>query len=136
MQVRDIDATEAWWTRTFGYRVLMRRDLNGPAFESVSGVPGARSRMLRGLVAPDTELQFFWHSWRGPVTPNLLLSFEVRDAAAAHAALVGAGVTCTGAPVEFDNSWAFTTSDHDGLPIEIIQWKADVERYRFLPVGA
>ena len=43
--------------------------------------------------------------------------------------LTAAGVTCTSEPVEFDNSWAFTASDPNGLPIELIQWKPAAEPY-------
>ena len=129
VSVADLDATEAWWTAHFGFQPIMRRDIGGPEFEAVTGVQGAESRMVRGLVAPGAVLQLFWHNWRPPETPNVLLSFEVRDAAVAHEALAAAGVACQSPPVEFDNSWAFTAADPNGFPIEIIQWKADAEPY-------
>jgi catechol 2,3-dioxygenase-like lactoylglutathione lyase family enzyme len=128
VQVAELDATEQWWTRHFGFQPILRRDLGGPEFDAVTGVAGATSRMLRGLVA-GTVLQFFQHSWRAFTPPNVLVSFEVRDAGHAYARLTEAGVACTSAPVEFDNSWAFTAADPDGLPIELIQWKPPVEPY-------
>jgi catechol 2,3-dioxygenase-like lactoylglutathione lyase family enzyme len=129
IQVADLDATERWWTGHFGYQPIMRRDLGGPEFEAVTGIPGATSRMLRGIVAPNAVLQFFEHSWREMSAPGALISFEVRDAAEAHRRLAAAGVSCQSEPVEFDNSWAFTASDPNGIPIEIIQWKAAAEPY-------
>jgi catechol 2,3-dioxygenase-like lactoylglutathione lyase family enzyme len=129
VQVADLDATEQWWTEHFGFQPIIRRDLGGPDFEAVTQVPGATSRMLRGMVAPNAVLQFFEHSWREVTTPGALISFEVRDAAVAHARLVAASVACLSEPVEFDNSWAFTASDPNGLPIELIQWKPAVEPY-------
>jgi catechol 2,3-dioxygenase-like lactoylglutathione lyase family enzyme len=129
VSVPDLDVTERWWTAHFGYQPMMRRDLHGPQFEAVTGVAGAASRMVRGVVAPGTVLQFFWHNWRASEIPNVLLSFEVRDAAGAHDALTAARVMCQSPPVEFDNSWAFTAADLNGLPIEIIQWKLDVDPY-------
>jgi catechol 2,3-dioxygenase-like lactoylglutathione lyase family enzyme len=128
VQVADLDLTERWWTEHFGYQPIMRRDLGGAEFEAVTGVPGATSRMLRGLAA-GTVLQFFEHNWREFTTPTVLVSFEVRDAAEAHARLTSAGVPCQSAPVEFDNSWAFTAADPNGLPIELIQWKPAAEPY-------
>ena len=127
--VGDLDATVEWWTRIFGYQVVMRRDLSGPEFEEVAGTPGATSRMVRGVVAPGTVLQFFAHDWReaGPV--GALLSFEVRDVRRAHAELTAAGVPCTSEPVEFDNSTAFTATDPNGIAIELIQWAPDSEPY-------
>ena len=129
VQVADLDATERWWTEHFGFQPIIRRDLGGPEFEAVTQVPGATSRMLRGMVAPNAVLQFFEHSWREFTAPGALISFEVRDAAAAHARLLAAGVACASEPVEFDNSWAFTASDPNGLPIELIQWKPAAEPY-------
>jgi catechol 2,3-dioxygenase-like lactoylglutathione lyase family enzyme len=129
VSVPDLDETERWWTTHFGYQPFQRHDLHGPEFDAVTGVDGATSRSVRGIVAPGTVLQFFWHSWRPPETPNVLLSFEVRDAAVAYDALMAGGVACQSPPVEFYNSWAFTAADLNGLPFEIIQWKADVEPY-------
>jgi catechol 2,3-dioxygenase-like lactoylglutathione lyase family enzyme len=133
VQVADLDATEWWWTEHFGFQPIMRRDLAGPDFEAVTQVPGATSRMLRGMVAPGAVLQFFEHSWREVSAPGVLISFEVRDAACAHRRLVDAGVACQSEPIEFDNSWAFTASDPNGLPIEIIQWKPAAEPYTARP---
>jgi catechol 2,3-dioxygenase-like lactoylglutathione lyase family enzyme len=129
VSVPDLDATVQWWTTHFGYQPMMRLDLSGPEFEAVTGVEGAVSRAVRGVVAPGTILQLFWHNWRPAETPNVLLSFEVRDAALAYAALTAGRVVCQSPPVEFENSWAFTAADLNGLPIEIIQWKPHVEPY-------
>lgn len=129
VQVADLDATERWWTEHFGYQPIMRRDLGGPEFEAVTGIAGATSRMLRGVVAPGAVLQFFEHSWREVNAPAALISFEVRDAAEAHRRLSAAGVPCQSEPVEFDNSWAFTAADPNGLAIELIQWKPAAEPY-------
>jgi catechol 2,3-dioxygenase-like lactoylglutathione lyase family enzyme len=133
VQVRDLDATERWWTDHFGFQPIMRKDLGGPEFEAVTGIPGATSRMLRGIVAPGAVLQLFEHRWRDFSPPTVLVSFEVRDAAAAHAGLVAAGVPCQSEPVEFANSWAFTAADPNGLPIELIQWKPAEEPYTARP---
>jgi catechol 2,3-dioxygenase-like lactoylglutathione lyase family enzyme len=127
--VEDLDATVAWWTEVFGYQVIMSRDLGGPEFEAVTGVEGATSRMVRGVVAPGFILQFFSHSWRAAEPVHALLSFEVRDARCAHEALTAAGVRCQSEPVEFDNSLAFTAADLNGIPLELIEWKPDAEPY-------
>jgi catechol 2,3-dioxygenase-like lactoylglutathione lyase family enzyme len=127
--VADVDDTVAWWVRVFGYQIIMQRDLAGPAFEEVSGVKGAISRMVRGLVGPGMVLQFFEHNWREPEPVQALVSFEVRDARAAYGQLRSIGVECRSEPVEFENSFAFTTADPNGIPLELIQWKPDAEPY-------
>jgi hypothetical protein len=58
------------------------------------------------------------------------MSFEVRDAHSAHAALTQAEVGCRSDPVEFDTSIAFVIQDPDAHPIEIIEWKPSASPYR------
>ena len=112
-------------------------DLSGRMLaQAVTGTPGARSRLVRGLVAGNSVVQLFWHSWRTPSpAPRTLLSFEVRDARLAHRLLAEAGVAARSEPVEFDNSIAFVIEDPDGHPLEIIQWTPDATPYRAAPAG-
>ena len=131
LQVADLDRALAFYRSVLGMQTIFERDLEGPEFEAVTGTPGARSKLIRGLVAGNTVVQLFWHSWRAPAEENrTLLSFEVRDARAAYDALMAAGVPCQSEPVRFDNSLAFVVHDPDGHPIEIIQWTPDAAPYR------
>jgi catechol 2,3-dioxygenase-like lactoylglutathione lyase family enzyme len=131
LEVSDLERSLAFYRDVFGLQTVMERDLGGPEFEAVTGHPGARSRLVRGLIAGNSVVQIFWHSWREPASEKrTLLSFEVRDAPTAHAGLVAAGVSCRSEPVEFDNSIAFVIEDPDGHPIEIIQWKPAASPYR------
>ena len=131
LQVADLDRALTFYRRIFGMQVVFELNLEGAEFEAVTGTPGARSKLIRGLVAGNSIVQLFWHSWRVPKADHeTLMSFEVRDAAQAHRSLVEAGLECQSEPVEFGNSWAFTTRDPDGHPIEIIQWKPDASPYR------
>ena len=136
LQVADIDRALAFYRSAFGMQIVMERTLEGPEFEAVTGTPGARSKLVRGLVAGNAVVQLFWHSWREPKSEHqTLMSFEVRDAQAAHTALVKSGIACQSEPVPFDNSIAFVTHDPDGHPIEIIQWTPDAMPYR-VPIAA
>jgi glyoxylase I family protein len=131
LEVAEIDRALAFYRGVFGMQIVMDLSLEGPDFEAVTAQPGARSRMVRGLIAGNAIVQLFWHGWRKPLPEKrTLLSFEVRDARAAHAALFGADIQCRSDPVEFDNSIAFVIQDPDGHPIEIIEWKPDVSPYR------
>ena len=131
LQVREIEPALDFYRTIFGMQVILDQTLEGADFEAVTATPGARSRMIRGLIAGQAVVQLFWHSWREATeTHQTLMSFEVRDAAAAHRLLEGEGVACQSPPVEFDNSWAFVLHDLDGHPIEIIQWKPDFQPYR------
>lgn len=131
LQVADLDRALLFYRSVFGMQTVLERDLEGPEFEAVTATPGARSKLVRGLVAGNTVVQLFWHSWREPATEKrTLMSFEVRDVHAAFEALRAEGVDCQSEPVPFDNSTAFVIHDPDGHPIEIIQWAADSAPYR------
>lgn len=131
LESADLDAAVDWYRRVFGYQVILDKENIGEAFETIVGVPGARSRMVRGLIGGNAVVQIFWHSWREPQEEKrTLMSFEVRDAQAAYAALEQEGVYRRSEPVEFDNCFAFVIADLDGNPIEIIQWKPEMEPYR------
>lgn len=131
LEVADLERALDFYRTHFGFEIVLERELAGPDFEEVTGVEGARSRMLRGLVAGNAVVQLFWHSWRTPqAEKRTLMSFEVRDAAGAHATLSAGGVRCRSEPVAFDNSLAFVISDPDGHPIEIIQWQPHASPYR------
>lgn len=131
LQVADLERALVFYTDIFGFQVVLEKNLEGPEFEAVTATPGARSKLVRGLVAGNSVVQLFWHNWREPQDEKrTLMSFEVRDAQVAHAQLVAAGVACQSEPVAFDNSQAFMIHDPDGHPIEIIQWTPDAAPYR------
>ena len=137
LEVADLDRAHAFYRDHFGFDVVMQLELKGTDFETVTGVPGARAQLLRGLVASNSVIQLFWHSWREPTKEKrTLMSFEVRDARGAHASLAALGVHCQSEPVEFDNSTAFVIQDPDGHPIEIIQWQPHASPYRAPSGGA
>lgn len=131
LEVADLDRALAFYREVFGFQIVLERDLAGPEFEAVTATPGARSRLIRGLVAGNAVVQLFWHSWREPLPETrTLLSFEVRDAHVAYQKLRDAGVLARSEPVVFDNSIAFVIADPDGHPIELIEWLPDASPYR------
>jgi catechol 2,3-dioxygenase-like lactoylglutathione lyase family enzyme len=136
LEVADLDRALTFYRAHFGMQTVLERTLEGREFEAVTGVAGARSRMVRGLIAGNAVVQLFWHSWRAPAKEHrTLMSFEVRDAAGAHASLTAAGVACQSEPVAFDNSTAFVLFDPDGHPIEIIAWRPEASPYRAPDAG-
>lgn len=131
LEVADLDPALDFYREIFGMQTVLDLTLDGSDFEAVTATPGARSRMVRGLIAGTDIVQLFWHSWREPAAEKrTLFSFEVRDARRAHALLTEKGVEARSAPVEFDNSIAFVIEDPDAHPIEIIEWKPNVSPYR------
>jgi len=131
LEVADLERALEFYERVFGFQRIFERRLEGAEFESVTGVPGAVSRMVRGVVAGSAIVQLFWHGWRDPLPDKrTLISFEARDARAAHAGLVSLGIECQSDPVEFEDCLAFVLHDPDGNPIEITQWKPSAEPYR------
>ncbi len=135
ISVADLDRVLQFYETVFGFQTVMDRTLAGPEFEKITGVSGARSRMIRGLVAGNSVIQLFWNNWREPGVFGGLISFEVRDIQAAYAAVQHAGVACVSSPAEFDNSWAFVIHDPAGTSIELIQWKPDADPYRSAPAS-
>jgi len=137
LEVEELAPSLAFYRDHFGFEVVLDLNLAGPEFEKVTGVAGARSHMVRGLVAGNTVVQVFWHNWRTPAKEKrTLMSFEVRDAKGAHESLSKRGVRCRSEPVDFDNSTAFVIEDPDGHPIEIIEWRPDASPYRVPQGGA
>lgn len=131
LEVADLARALSFYRTHFGMQTVLERRLEGPDFEAVTGVVGARSQMVRGSIAGNAVVQLFWHSWREPAKENrTLMSFEVRDAAGAYVSLSAAGVACQSEPVAFDNSTAFVLFDPDGHPIEIIEWRPEASPYR------
>ena len=131
LEVADLERALDFYRATFGMQTVLERELAGPDFEAVTATPGARSQLVRGLIAGNAVVQLFCHNWREPnAQKRTLMSFEVRDSRAAYALLSGQNVTCHSEPVDFDNSVAFVIEDPDGHPIEIIQWKPDAQPYR------
>ncbi len=131
LQVADMHRALAFYRDVFGMQIVMERDLQGPEFEAVTATAGARSKLIRGLIAGNQIVQLFWHSWRPPKEEKrTLMSFEVRDVERAYQAMKARGVPCQSEPVPFDNSTAFVIHDPDGHPIELIQWAADASPYR------
>ena len=131
LEVANLDRALDFYRETFGMQIVLERELAGAEFEAVTATPGARSKLVRGLIAGNAVVQLFWHNWRTPnAEKRTLMSFEVRDSRAAYALLAARNVTCHSEPVDFDNSMAFVIEDPDGQPIEIIQWKADAQPYR------
>ena len=75
--VADIEVSLAFYRDVFGHQRILDLELAGAEFEAVTGTPGARSRMVRGLVAGNSVVQLFWHSWREPLAEKrTLISFE------------------------------------------------------------
>lgn len=131
IETQDLERSLAFYQRIFGFQVIFDREQSGAEFETIVGVPGARSRMIRGLIGGNAVVQLWWHSWREPSKDErTLMSFEVRDALVAYEALKSEGVPCQSEPVDFPNCTAFVIADPDGHPMEIIRWKGGEEPYR------
>ena len=130
IETADLDRALAFYENIFGFQTILQLDQKGPEFEKIVGVPGASSRMIRGLIGGVAVVQLWSHDWRPPVAEKrTLMSFEVRDVAAAYRELSAAGVSCRSEPVAFENATAFVMLDPDNHPIEIIQWQPHTSPY-------
>lgn len=130
IHVANLDRAISFYEKYFGFQIILDRTLEGAEFERITGAsPGAKSRMVRGLIAGNSVIQLFAHNWREPAALGGLVSFEVRDVREAHSALTQAGIACRSEPQEFDNCWAFVTYDPEGTSIELVQWKPHADPY-------
>jgi len=130
IETADLARSLDFYRDIFGFQIIMELEQKGPEFEEIVGVPGASSKMIRGLIGGVAVVQLWSHDWRAPAREKrTLMSFEVRDVHAAYRALQAAGVPCGSEPVAFDNSTAFVMQDPDHHPIEIIQWQPDCAPY-------
>lgn len=131
VRVSDVERALAFYRDGLGLRAIFDVKLDGPGLEAVTGMPGARGRMV-GLVAPGRgkvciELLGFDHprSERPPhgrFTGYSNISLSVDDLDAAHAACLARGLAPLQKPVEVGGVRMFFLADPDGTAIELIEF--------------
>lgn len=130
VRVSDVERALAFYRDGLGLRVLFDIELVGAGLEAVTGVPGARGRMV-GLLVPgggkaSIELLAFEHppSERPPpgrFTGYGNISLSVDDLDAAFAACGERGLRAS-KPVDVGGVRMFFVADPDGTPIEIVEF--------------
>jgi catechol 2,3-dioxygenase-like lactoylglutathione lyase family enzyme len=124
--VSDIDRSVAFYRRVFGFEVLFDEKIEGPALERITGVRGAGGRAVGGRIG-DVRVELL-HLDTVPAVarpPGLglsVLSLEVADADAAHAAVLRLGERCDTPVVEHYGTRMFFVSDPDGQRIELVEY--------------
>ncbi|BBX61346.1 hypothetical protein MSAS_05200 [Mycobacterium saskatchewanense] len=125
--VSDAEASLRFYRDVLGLDVFFDVELEGPPMEVVTGEPGARGRMIGGMLAGIVvELLQFTHRGLRPHTENMLgytnMSLSVRDIDAALAAILAAGLRPEQEPVEIGGVRMFFVRDPDGTPIEFVSY--------------
>lgn len=127
MRVSDIDRALRWYRDVLGFEVVFDVELDGAALEAVTREPGARGRMIGGLVAGTTvELLHIDSSVplstrNGPTLGYTNISLAVHQLDRAHE-LAGTLGAPPGPIVEIGGVRMFFVADPDGTPIEIIEY--------------
>jgi len=121
---RALDLYREW----FGFEVVFDVELSGLSLEQVTGEPGARGRMVGGLLGGTSiELLEINSEARpavgasGPALGYTNISLSVDDLEAARAAMAAAGADPQ-PMVDIGGVRMFFVRDPDGTPIEIIQY--------------
>ena len=124
--VSDMARSIAFYRDVFGWEQLFDEQMEGEAFEALTGVPGAAGQACGGRIGSlRVELMHFNFIPDVPATPGLglrVLSMEGVDARAAHAELVRRGVPVSGPPVQVFGVHMFFVLDPDGQGIEMCEY--------------
>jgi catechol 2,3-dioxygenase-like lactoylglutathione lyase family enzyme len=126
INVADMDRSIAFYRDTFGWEMLFDEHMEGPAFDTITGIPGAAGRACGGRIRDiRVELMCFNFTPHAPPGAGLglrVLSLEVDDAAAAHRELAAAGVKVASEPVDLHGTRMFFVIDPDGQGIELVEY--------------
>ncbi|HZC11465.1 MAG TPA: VOC family protein [Mycobacterium sp.] len=125
--VSDMEASLPFYRDVLGLGVFFDIELEGPSMEVVTGEPGARGRMVGGMLGGTVVelLEFAHRSFHAPSEPMLgytNISLSVRDIDATLAAVTAAGYEPEQQPVEIGGVRMFFVRDPDGTPIEFVSY--------------
>jgi glyoxylase I family protein len=128
IRVSAMERALDFYGEMLGFDVVFDVELSGPSLEQVTGEPGARGRMVGGLVG-GTSIELLEITSQvtpasaatGPALGYTNISLAVDDLEAAHEAMAAAG-TDPEPIVDIGGVRMFFISDPDGTPIEIIQY--------------
>jgi catechol 2,3-dioxygenase-like lactoylglutathione lyase family enzyme len=139
MTVGDLDRAVAFFTKVLDFEMVSERDLSGPGFERLEGVPGARARAARLRLGTETiELTEYVAPAGRPVPADSRsndrwfqhVAIIVSDMDAAYRRLRDNRVTHASSGPQTLPAWntaaagirAFYFKDPDGHPLEILQF--------------
>jgi glyoxylase I family protein len=125
--VSDMEASLPFYRDVLGLGVFFDVELEGPSMEVVTGEPGARGRMVGGMLGGTVVelLEFAHRNLRATAEPMLgytNISLSVRDIDEALAAVTAAGYEPEQQPVEIGGVRMFFVRDPDGTLIEFVSY--------------
>jgi glyoxylase I family protein len=125
--VSDMEESLPFYRDVLGLGVFFDVELEGPPMEVVTGEPGARGRMVGGMLGGTVVelLEFAHRSLSATSEPTLgytNISLTARDIDAALAAITAAGIQPEQQPVEIGGVRMFFVRDPDGTPIEFVSY--------------
>jgi catechol 2,3-dioxygenase-like lactoylglutathione lyase family enzyme len=131
LHVNDMEKSLHFYRDLLGLRVLFDVNLAGPGLESVTGIPGARGRMV-GTVAPGGTMIELVHGTRpGPQRgddDSLIFSLSVDSVDAAYDAFKAAGIVPLQQPADIDGTRMFFVQDPDGRRVEFVEYPGAAPR--------
>ena len=126
INVTDMERSVDYYHRTFGWEQLFEEQMEGAAFEAITGVRGASGRACGGRIR-DIRVELMCFNFTPPAPPGAglglrVLSLQVDDADAAYRDLRGSGVKLASAPVDLHGTRMFFVIDPDGQGIEMVEY--------------
>ena len=125
--VSSMEVSLPFYRDVLGLGVFFDIELEGPSMEVVTGEPGARGRMVGGMLGGTVvELLEFAHRSFGSPSETTLgytnISLSVRNIDETLAAVTAAGIQAEQQPVEIGGVRMFFVRDPDGTPIEFVSY--------------
>jgi len=126
INVTDMERSVDYYHRVFGWEQLFDEQMEGAAFEAITGRAGAAGRACGGRIR-DLRVELMCFNFTPADKPSSglglrVLSFQVDDADAAHRELKAAGAKVRSEPVDLHGTRMFFVIDPDGQGIEMVEY--------------
>ena len=131
LHVNDMEKSQHFYRDLLGLKVLFDVDLAGPGLESVTGIPGAKGRMV-GTVAPGgTMIELVQGTRPGPQRgddDSMIFSLTVESVDRAYDAFKSVGIVPLQQPAEIEGTRMFFVQDPDGRRVEFVEYPEGAPR--------
>lgn len=109
IEVPDLEVARNFYCGILGFEEAWEIEFGGPDLERLSGIPGAREKMIQIIVPGGIRIELQQYTPQGSVGRSAVnnqglnhLSFGVKDIAAEYARLTALGVNCRTEPIPLD----------------------------------
>ena len=109
IEVPDLDEARRFYCDILGFAEAWEIEFERPALEQLSGIPGAKEKMIQIIVPGGVRIELQQYSPQGTIGKSAVnnqglnhLSFGVKDIYAEYDRLTSLGVNCRSEPIPLD----------------------------------